>query len=72
MTELKIGTPVLVGWNGSKLFTGGGPLCGSFYARVEAIGFDWIILRDTNGEARAVTLPSDSWVDLDITIGEED
>lgn len=51
---IHIGQLITLGWNGSKYFT---EYAAYSDVRVEAIGIDWIVVRDSNGRAHAAAFP---------------
>lgn len=63
---LRIGTPVSVGYKGSEYFGGG-----DFNGTVEAIGYDWIVIRDRDGVPRTATAPKGDFRHLQITLRED-
>lgn len=66
--DLQIGMPVEVDYSGSKYFIGGGGGAwhtGAFHGHVEAVAFDWVSIRDSNGNARVATA-KDGGINLNI------
>lgn len=47
MINLKVGQPVHVGWNAAKCFNG--DIIAYENVRVEAVGYDWLVVRDNRG-----------------------
>lgn len=53
---IMVGQIVAIGWNGAKRF--GNENLAYSEARVEAVGTDWIVIRDEQGRAHAATFPA--------------
>ena len=52
-----IGTPVMtLGWEAAKRI--GDTTLSDVSARVEAVGYDWLVLRDENGQCHALDFSS--------------
>lgn len=57
MDNIKIGTPVTtLGWDASK--RAGDTTLSDVSARAEAVGYDWLVLRDENGDVHAFDFSS--------------
>ena len=61
--DIKIGTPVItMTWEVAKRL--GDTSLSDSSARVEAIGYDWLVLRDENGNVHAFDFSSDVELEL--------